>query len=255
MKTSFRNKRFTIGMVVFLSIILSLAVSSAFFLNKLLFKTNAILKENHFSVVYARDMADLLTNVNQVIVSSFLNKKIPDSSAVNNNFILFDQSLISEQNNITEEGEYKLVSEIEKEYNEYRNQVIELLKNPASLEIVLSVQTKFYNLYDKLILVSQINEKAIEEKTDDARTYSKKATLRMTGIGTIGFLIAYAYTFILSSYFSERFLRLYSGIKDAKSSHYRQKLILEGNDELSEIAGVFNEMSESLKNSNNLKRS
>lgn len=253
MKTSFRNKRFTIGMVVFLSIILLLAVSSAYFLNSLLQKTNSILKENHYSVVYARDMADVLTSTNQGIANFFLTNKNPDSSALNSNFILFNQSLVSEQNNITEEGEDKLVSDIEMDYNEYRNQVTELLKSPASVNNFLSLQTKFDSLYDKLILLSQMNEKAIEAKTDDARTYSKKATLQMTGIGTLGFLIAYAYTFILSSYFSERFRRLYTGIKDLKSSNYKQTLNFEGNDELSEIAVVFNEMAEALKNSKSLK--
>jgi methyl-accepting chemotaxis protein len=253
MKTSFRNKRFTIGMVVFLSIILLLAVSSAFFLNKLLQKTNAILKENHYSVVYASDMADLLTSINQEIVSSFLSNKNPDSSALNNNFISFDKSLVSEQNNITEEGEAKLVSDIEKDYKEYRNQVSESLKSSAAVNNVLSLQTRFDSLYDKLMLLSQMNEKAIEAKTDDARTYSEKATLRMTGIGTMCFLIAYAYTFILSSYFTERFRRLYTGIKDLKSSDYRQKLNLEGNDELAEIAGVCNEMAETINKSKSKK--
>ncbi len=233
-------------MVVFLSIILLLAVSSAYFLNKLLQKTNAILKENHYSVVYARDMADLLTSINQGIVSSFLNNKNPDSSALGNDFILFDQSLGLEQNNITEVGEDKLVSDIEMDYKEYRNLAEELVKSQALVKEVLSLQTKFDSLYGKLIILSQINEKAIEAKTDDAKTFSKKATLQMTGIGTLCFLIAYGYTFVFSSYFSERFHRLYSGIKDMESSDYNQKLHLEGNDELTEIAVVFNEMLEAL---------
>jgi nitrate/nitrite-specific signal transduction histidine kinase len=59
-------------------------------------------------------------------------------------------------------------------------------------------------------------------------------------------LIAYAYTFIFSSYFSERFRRLYSGIKEIESTGYTQKLYLDGNDELTEIAMVFNKMAESI---------
>ena len=54
MKTSIRSKKFTMGMVLFLVIILLLSISSAFYLNKLSGKTSAILKENHYSVVYAR---------------------------------------------------------------------------------------------------------------------------------------------------------------------------------------------------------
>jgi sensor histidine kinase YesM len=91
-----------------------------------------------------------------------------------------------------------------------------------------------------------MNESAIELKTNDARVYSKKATLQMTAIGSLGFFIAYAYTFIFSSYFSERFRRLFSGIKEIESTGYTQKLELDGNDELTEIAIVVNKMAESI---------
>jgi hypothetical protein len=39
---------------------------------------------------------------------------------------------------------------------------------------------------------------------------------------------------------------LYNGIKEVVSSNYRQKIFLDGNDELSEISLAFNEMAEKL---------
>lgn len=246
MKTSIRSPRFTIGMVVFLSIILLLAISSAYYLNRLMNKTNSILKENHYSVVFARDMAEGLTNINQEIINSYLNNKSPDSSTISRDFKLFDKSLSLEQNNITEIGEDKLVSEIRMNYMEYRNSATKLEKSQDSTKEILSLQVKFTNLYQKLTLLSQMNETAIERKTNDAKVYSKKATLQMTAIGSLGFLIAYAYTFIFSSFFSERFRILYSQIKEMESTGYTQKLHLYGNDELAEIAKVFNKMAESL---------
>ena len=246
MKASIRSPRFIIGMVVFLSIILLLAVSSAYYLNRLMNKTNSILKENHYSVVYARNMADLLTNINQEIVNSYLYNKSPDSSTITRDFKLFDKSLGLEQNNITEVGEDKLVSEIDMNYKEYRNSAANLVKSQDLTKEILLLQVKFSNLYQKLTLLSQMNETAIEIKTNNAKEYSKKATLQMTAMGSIGFLIAYAYTFIFSSYFSERFRRLYSEIKEIESTEYTQKIDLDGNDELTEIASVFNKMAESI---------
>ena len=246
MKTSIRSPQFTIGMVVFLSIILLLAISSAYYLNRLTKKANAILKENHYSVVYTRNMADLLTNINQEIINSYLYNKSLDSSTITRDFKLFDKSLDLEQSNITEVGEDKLVSEIDMNYKEYRNSAAKLVKSQHLTKEILSLQAKFTSLYQKLTLLSQMNETAIEIKTNDAKVYSKKATLQMTAIGSIGFLIAYAYTFIFSSYFSERFHRLYSGIKEIESTEYTQKLHLDGNDELTEIAMVFNKMAESI---------
>jgi len=246
MKASIRSPRFIIGMVVFLSIILLLAVSSAYYLNRLMNKTNSILKENHYSVVYARNMADLLTNINQEIVNAYLYNKSPDSSTITRDFKLFDKSLGLEQNNITEVGEDKLVSEIDMNYKEYRNSAANLVKSQDLTKEILLLQVKFSNLYQKLTLLSQMNETAIEIKTNNAKEYSKKATLQMTAMGSIGFLIAYAYTFIFSSYFSERFRRLYSEIKEIESTEYTQKIDLDGNDELTEIASVFNKMAESI---------
>ncbi len=93
MKTSIRSKRFTMGMVLFLVTILLLSVSSAYYLNRLSGKTSAILKENHYSVVYAQDMSDVLITINREIINSFLTNKSPDTAIINREFILFDKSL------------------------------------------------------------------------------------------------------------------------------------------------------------------
>jgi NtrC-family two-component system sensor histidine kinase KinB len=248
MKTSIRSKRFTIGMVLFLVIILLLSISSAFYLNRLSGKTNAILKENHYSVVYARDMSEDLTNINQEIINCFLTHKNPDTLAINKEFMLFDKSLELEKNNLTEPGEDKLVSGIATDYIEYRDSVLKSINSPDQDIKVLYLQKKFDTLYQQLMLLSQMNEKAIEEKTDDAKVSAKKATLQMTFIGTICFLIAYGFTFIFSSYFNERFYRLYNGIKEIVSGNYSQRLYLDGNDELTEISSTFNELIEKLNN-------
>jgi len=216
MKTSIRSKKFTMGMVLFLVIILLLSVSSAYYLNSLSSKTSAILKENHYSVVYARDMSENLKNINQELTNGFLTKKNPDTLTISKEFKLFNKSLKSEKNNITEIGE----------------------------DTLINIQKKYENLSQDLMVLSQMNEKAIEEKTDDAKISAQKFTLQMTLIGTLGFLIAYGYTFMFSSYFSERFYKMYNGIKEIVSSNYSQRLYLKGDDELSEISLIFNEMAD-----------
>jgi len=246
MKTSIRSSRFTMGMVLFLVIILLLSISSAFYLNRLSRKTSAILKENHYSVVYARDMSEDLTNINQGIINPFITNKNPDTLFINQEFTLFNKSLESEKNNITEVGEGQLVSDIETNYSDYHDSVVKYIESPNPVIKVVYLQKKYETLYRQLILLSQINGKAIEEKTDDAKASAKQATLQMTFIGTICFLIAYGFTFIFSSYFNERFYKLYNGIKEMVSSNYNHKLFLDGNDELYEISSAFNEMADKL---------
>jgi methyl-accepting chemotaxis protein len=245
MKTSIRTK-FTSGIVFFFVIIAVLSVFSAFYMNKLSKKTSAILKENHLSVIYAGDMSEDLLNINQEITHSVLSNRNPDSLLITNELNLFVKSLQLEKDNLTEVGEDKLVAGIETSFNEYRDSVVNFIKSPKSVAEVLYLQKVFGNLYQQLVLLSQINERAIELKTDDAKITAKKALEQMTFLATLCFLIALSFTSRFASYFNERFFQLYNGIKEIVSSNYGQRLYFDGNDEFQEISMVFNEMAEKL---------
>lgn len=246
MKTSIRNKKFTLGILLFLIIILTLSIFSAIYLNKLSTKTSAILKENHVSVVYARDMSKNLTIINQEIVNYLLTNKKPDTLTIIKKVKLFEQSLYLEKNNITEIGEAALVSEIETGFGVYRNSISNLIKSPKEANEHHFLIKQYDKLYQKLMLLSQLNEKAIEFKTNDAKIAAKNASIQMSIIAAICLIIAFAFSFSFSSYYNERFFKLYDGIKEMSASNYQNKLILEGKDELSEISTIFNEMVEKL---------
>jgi two-component system, NtrC family, sensor histidine kinase KinB len=245
MKTSIRT-RFTLGVVFFLVIILLLSVLSAFYLNMLSGKTRAILKENHYSVIFARDMSHYLTNINQEVTSNFLANKNSDSIFINKELELFSKSLQLEKNNITEPGEDKLAMSIEMAYFEYRDSVKKFIKSPKQVYKAIYLQNKFNSLYQQLMLLSQMNEKAIEVKTNDTKISAKNASIQMTIVGSLCFLIAFGFTFSFGSYFNERFFQLYNGIKEIVSSNYGHRLHFDRKDEFQEIALVFNEMAEKL---------
>jgi len=249
MKTSIR-KRFNIGLFFFLVIILLLSIFSVHYMYVLSGKTSSILKENQYSVVFARDMSECLTNVNQEITNCLLTNKVSDRTYFNKEFKLFDKSLQLEKNNITEVGEDKLASDIETGFIEYRDSVLRLVNSSISAVKVLNLQNKFYNLYHELILLSQMNEKAAEVKTNDAKMTAKNASLQMTIVGTICFLIAFVFTFSFASYFKERFFQLYNGIKEIASNNYGHRLYFKGKDEFYEISLLFNEMAEKLSENN-----
>ena len=249
MKTSIRTK-FILGMVFLFIIILVLLGFSAFYLNKLSTKTGAILKENYVSVVYAREMTKGLTNINQELATSFLMNRTVDSLSVNNELSSVSQMLQLEINNITEPGEDKLASNIEKGINEYRQSVEKYIKSPGQVELVLQLQKGFVTLNQQLEVLSQMNGKAIEVKSDDAKVSAKKALAQMTILGSLCFLIAFSFTYSFASYFNERFSQLYMGIKEISSNNFGQRLYFDGTDEFYEISLVFNEMAEKLHESN-----
>ncbi len=247
MRHSIRT-RFTLGMIFLFIIISVLAVFSGYYLNKLSDKTSAILKENFLSVVYAREMSEGIMNINHELTTSYLTNVNSDSSKIANELSLINKSLISEKNNITEPGEDKLVSGIETAYFEYRDSVLEILKSPKSAKDMIYLQNKSGLLYQQLLILSEMNGKALEVKTDDAKASSQSALTKMTILATLCFLIGMSFTFSFASYFNRRFFQLYYGLKEVVSSNFNQRLLLDGNDEFSEISLVVNEMADKLKN-------
>lgn len=249
MKTSIRMK-FTLGMVFIFIIILVLLVFSGFYLNKLSNKTSAILKENYLSVVYAREMSEGLMNINQEITTSFLAGRNIDSQIIQKELGTIDKSLQLAKGNITEPGEDKLVVDIETGFVGYRDSIVKFMESTPSADRILYSQKRLGFLSQQLVLLSQMNGKAIEAKTDDAKVSSKNALTGMTILGSFCFLIAVSFIYSFASYFNERFFQLYNGIKEIVASNYGQRLYFDGTDEFYEISLVFNEMAEKLHEGN-----
>ena len=246
MKHSIRT-RFTLGMIFLFIIILVLSVFSGYYLNKLSTKTSAILKENYLSVVYAREMSEGIMAINQEITTGFLTNKKADSVRINKELKLIDQSLLDEKNNLTEPGEDKLVASFETSYYEYRDSVLKIVQAPKAALGIVWLQNESADLYQKLILLSQMNGKALEVKTDDAKAASKNALTKMTILATLCFLVGMSFTFSFASYFNRRFFQLYNGLKEVVSSNFDQHLFFDWNDEFYEISLVVNEMADKLK--------
>lgn len=249
MKLSIRTK-FALGMLFIFLIIIVLLGFSAYSLTKLSKKTDAILKENHVSVVYARDMNENLMNLNQKMINSYLGSLTLDSTFVKNEFDKLDKTIHLELNNITETGEDKLAANIKSGINEYHDIYTQFVRTPMQVDIVLLLERKFDNLHQQLAILSQMNENAIERKTDDAKISAKNALMQLSVIGSICFLIALSFIYSFASYFNERFFQLYNGIKEIVSSNFGQRLYFEGQDEFYEISLLFNQMAEKLEGTN-----
>jgi two-component system, NtrC family, sensor histidine kinase KinB len=245
MKVSIRTK-FTLGMIFFFVIIAGITLLSAYHLSKLSHKTDAILKENHFSVIFARDMAEELTVMNQEITRCFANNSEIDTSVINTASASFKKSLLLEMNNITEPGEDKLASGIQSAYNEYISYILACEKKPVPSDVINTATNKFRALYQQTMLLSQMNEQAIILKANDTKKSAENGLASVSLLGTICFIITLSFTFNFASYFNGRFTKLYNGIKEIGSKNYSQRLYFEGEDEFYDISLVFNEMAQDL---------
>ena len=108
------------------------------------------------------------------------------------------------------------------------------------------MQTQFHVLYQQTMLLSQMNEQAILMKADDIKKSAEKGLTHVTILGTVLFIITLSFTFNFSSYFNERFSKLYTGIKEIGAGNYDQRLNFEGEDEFYDISLVFNDMAKNI---------
>jgi two-component system, NtrC family, sensor histidine kinase KinB len=245
MNISIRTK-FTIGIVFLFVIISILSIFPALSLHKLSEKTSATLKENHLSIIYARDMTDAILKIDQEVTKSYLLAENPDASLINKEFTLFSKSLQFEVNNITEIGEEKLAKEIETGFTEYHDLALKYINYPKQSSTIVEMQKKISSLYQQLMLLSEINGNAMEFKTNEAKVSAKKALTNMTILGTVCFLITLTFIYNFSTYFNERFYQLYNGINKIVSSNFGYRLYFDGKDEFHEISLVINQMAEKL---------
>jgi methyl-accepting chemotaxis protein len=246
MKISIRTK-FTLGMIFFFVIIAGITILSAYQLNRLSHKTDAILKDNHLSVIFARDMAESLNTINQEITRGFATRSNVDSALINSGSSAFKKSLLLEKNNLTEPGEDKLASAIESGFSDYIRYIDGIRRSQISPEGLSISLTKFNTLYQQTTLLSQMNEQAIVLKANDTKKSAENGLTQVTILGTICFIITLSFTFNFASYFNERFTKLYNGIKEIGSKNYDERVYFEGEDEFYDISLVFNEMAKSLK--------
>lgn len=245
MKISIRT-RFTVGMVFFFLVIASISILSAYHMNRLSTKTDAILKDNHLSVIFARDMSDGLTSLNQAVTNSYIHSIYPDTIQVKIAADSFRKSLQLEKNNITEHGEGKLVSGIESGFNEYLGNISVVPPAAISKEKFFQMQTQYTSLFQQTMLLSQMNEQAILQKADEAKKSANKALRQVTLLATICFIVTLTFTYNFAAYFNGRFSKLYDGMRGIGSGNYTERLNFEGEDEFYDISLVFNEMAKNL---------
>jgi methyl-accepting chemotaxis protein len=234
-------------MVFIFIILICLLGFSAYSLINLSKKTEAIQTENHVSVVYAREMTEGLMHLNQQVVGSYLTHNKLDTMLIQRQFDQLDQILQAELHNITEVGEDQLAADIQQGIGNYHRTFSQFLRMPGQAEFLVSIQGQFESLIRQLTLLSQMNEKAIEVKTQDAKDSAKHALTQLTVIGSVCFLLSLAFIYSFAAYFNERFFQLYNGIKEIVASNFGQRLYFDGQDEFYEISLLFNQMASKLE--------
>ncbi|PSR53799.1 hypothetical protein AHMF7605_09830 [Adhaeribacter arboris] len=146
---------------------------SLYYLRQIARSSEIILKDNYNTLTMTREMRKVLDN-NDVPLSESATRK-------------FTEELVKEENNITEKGEAEAVARLRQSFTVMSNNAITLA---ARQQAARSAQSAIHE-------IEELNMQAVLVKTNTAQKTIKHATIYLSLIGGITFLIMFSFIFNL----------------------------------------------------------
>ncbi|HRO09615.1 MAG TPA: ATP-binding protein [Saprospiraceae bacterium] len=213
--------KLTLGVGLLFVMITLLTVLSVIHINKLSGDTKNILADNYLSIDYSRQMLNAL---NQGISSSERQTE-------------FRRNLEKQQTNNTEIGEAELTQMV-------TSDIEALFQNPND-GILLS------KLRHDILEIMYVNMQAIQRKSEVAKLTAESATIMLSIVGTICFLLAFILLVNLPSNIANPIRELTESVKAIAAKNYSQRVHLSGHNEFGALADSFNTMARKLEEYNN----
>lgn len=204
--------KLTLGVGLLFLLIFLLSLFSINWINSLANDADNILKDNHKTLEYTRNMLKALSEV--------------DSN--NEAFSVFEENLRKQNSNITEIGEKEITEKLNASF-------LELKDNPANTIARHSIE-------ECLFEIMSLNLNAIYFKGSVASKTSSHSFLWICLLSTICFLIALVILVKLPGNISNPINELNESIKQIAANNYSQKVNFEKHNEFGELAKSFNIM-------------
>ena len=236
-------------------LILLLSIVGIVFINQLSNDSSAIIRDNYASVDYSNKMLQVLDKmflIQNKLISPTSSVQM-DIASVQNQFINykneFDKYLGNEENNITEKGEKNLVENLKESYNDFLNYSQSILTKKSSSQnlSIDNLDLKFQKLRSLVQSVYEMNMQAILRRNQVAGQTASRASNYMGIIAAVSFILTFFVLIYFPNYIISPINELTIKIKEIAKQNYDQRINLDTQDELGELAISFNQMSARLK--------
>jgi PAS domain S-box-containing protein len=214
--------KLNLGVGLLFTLIIILALVSAFYIFSIKKDTQNILKANYITLEYSRNM---LLALDEITTDE------PKAIA------LFETNLKKQLTNITEVGEDKVT------YN--------LQKNFQLLEKNRTDETLKAQIRQDIFEIMKLNMNAIKVKSDIAKETAETANLWIAIVGTLCFLIAFNLLVNLPNNIANPIKELTASIKQIANRNYSERVHFQNHNEYGDLAKSFNTMAEKLEEYSN----
>jgi PAS domain S-box-containing protein len=203
--------KLSLGLAFLFGVATLVGLLSAFYLHQLSKDAQEILKDNYESIEFAQNMGQALEE-----------KRFED----------FKKNLVLQEKNVTEPGEKELTSQL-------RQQAKDLEQHPENPQKVKDIRSTLFSII-KINMQAQVRKNQIAQETaSDALVY-------IGVIGSICFIITFAFIINFPGYIANPINELTEGIKEISNKNYDERLNFQSGDEFGELAEAFNSMAHKL---------
>ena len=191
---------------------------SIYYLNRLSADSSVILKDNHETIVYMR-------NIGVVIDENSGELNLGQIKTIETN-------LVKQEHNITEPGEQQATDSLRSKYEQLKL----LANNPVKQAFLRAEMRRF------IFRIMKLNMDAEEHKNAVAKATAANATLLVAIIASFLFVVAFTFIINFPGYVADPIKELTERIKEISKRNYHQQLDFRSNDEFGELAQAFNTM-------------
>ncbi|KOA20851.1 alginate biosynthesis sensor protein KinB [Clostridium homopropionicum DSM 5847] len=251
---SIKSKILTIYFVLIVALIIS-SVWSVINFRRLNDSIDNIMESNYRSIVAAQNMIEAIERQDSAELGYLFANDKGMVDIFYYNQMQFLKYLSIAEDNITEKDESKTIDKLNKLYSQYMQSFLTLKEMYGKIQMGID-NSYYYNNILPLFNSTKaecrnllnINQEAMVVKKNNAKNIAAKATYSTILLSIVIILIG----LILLLYLTEEIVKpihiLIEKIKKISEGYYGQKLEVEGNDEIANLAYEFNIMSDKLKN-------
>ncbi len=252
------RKKIFIGYGIALALMIFVFIWALVHLLNLGQASDAILRENYKSILAAENMVYAIERQDSATLLLLLGYEEQGWKQFRENESLFYQWLARARDNITVEGEERIVISIEKEYLTYLHHISELRPvNQSNLQKSATfyhetILPSFNSVRDACIRLREINQETMFKASERARHVAKRAIWSMVIIGSAAVGIGLVFSLLLSNLLVRPVRQMMEATQKISEGNYDVQILLRSSDELGRLTDQFNAMVKKLKSYHDL---